>query len=55
MIQNFEVDTGDAEKRTVGFPGVVPVIGAASVPIRSVGPDLGEHTHEVLSELPGSA
>ncbi len=53
MIQNFEVDTGEAEKRTVGFPGIVPVIGAASVPIRSVGPDLGEHTREVLSSLLG--
>ncbi len=53
MIQNFEVDTGEAEKRTVGFPGIVPVIGAASVPIRSVGPDLGQHTREVLSSLLG--
>jgi formyl-CoA transferase len=37
----------------VGFVGVVPVIGDASVPIRSLGPDLGEHTAEVLQELLG--
>ena len=51
MIQHFDVDTGEAERQTVGFPGIVPVIGPASLPIRSVGPDLGEHTREVLSSL----
>ncbi len=49
MIQHFDVDTGEAERQAVGFPGIVPVIGPASLPIRSVGPDLGEHTREVLS------
>jgi formyl-CoA transferase len=29
------------------------VIGGTSLPIRSVGPDLGEHTEQVLSELLG--
>jgi hypothetical protein len=29
------------------------VIGDASLPIRSVGPDLGEHTPDVLSSLLG--
>ena len=53
MIQHFDVDTGETEPKTVGFPGIVPVIGAASLPIRNVGPDLGEHTHEVLSSLLG--
>ena len=53
MIQHFDVDTGEAEPKTVGFPGIVPVIGGASLPIRNVGPDLGEHTHEVLSTLLG--
>lgn len=53
MIQTFSVDTGDVEKKDVGFVGVVPVIGEQSVPIRSVGPDLGEHTEEVLRELLG--
>lgn len=53
MIQDFEVDAGDAEKQTVGFPGIVPVIGPESLQIRSVGPDLGEHTAEVLTTLLG--
>jgi len=53
MIQHFEVDTGEAHRKTVGFPGIVPVIGGASLPIRNVGPDLGEHTHEVLSSVLG--
>ena len=53
MVQDFEVDTGETEKHVVGFPGIVPVIGPTSLPIRSVGPDLGEHTQEVLSSLLG--
>ena len=51
MIQPFTVDIGADEPKTVGFPGIVPVIGQASLPIRSVGPDLGQHTREVLSSL----
>ncbi len=47
------VDTGGAEPQTVGFPGIVPVIGGASLPIRNVGPDLGEHTAEVLRSVLG--
>lgn len=53
MIQPFAVDVGAPEPKTVGFPGIVPVIGPQSLPIRNVGPDLGEHTHEVLSTLLG--
>ncbi len=53
MVQHFDVDTGNPERETVGFPGIVPVIGEASLPIRNVGPDLGEHTREVLSSLLG--
>jgi formyl-CoA transferase len=53
MIQDFAVDTGETQPRTVGFPGIVPVIGEASLPIRSIGPDLGEHTRDVLSSLLG--
>ncbi|GGK46746.1 CaiB/BaiF CoA transferase family protein [Nocardia camponoti] len=53
MIQHFAVDVGEDEPRSVGFPGIVPVIGDKSLPIRNVGPDLGEHTHEVLSEVLG--
>ena len=51
MIQHFDVDTGGDEPKNVGFTGIVPVIGGRSLPIRSVGPDLGEHTHDVLSSL----
>ncbi len=53
MVQHFSVDTGGAEPQTVGFPGIVPVIGGASLQIRNVGPDLGEHTAEVLSSVLG--
>jgi|ERR1700704_1218275 len=47
MVQHFDVDTGDAEPKSVGFPGIVPVLGDQSLPIRSIGPDLGAHTDEV--------
>ncbi|MGV9664990.1 CaiB/BaiF CoA transferase family protein [Nocardia niigatensis] len=53
MIQPFRVDVGEPELKEVGFPGIVPVIGGRSLPIRTVGPDLGEHTREVLSGLLG--
>ncbi|WP_067893329.1 CaiB/BaiF CoA transferase family protein [Nocardia vaccinii] len=53
MIQHFPVDVGEPEPKQVGFTGIVPVIGDTSLPIRSVGPDLGEHTHEVLAGLLG--
>ncbi|WP_280259846.1 CaiB/BaiF CoA transferase family protein [Nocardia abscessus] len=53
MIQPFAVDVGAPEPKVVGFPGIVPVIGEQSLPIRTVGPDLGEHTREVLSDVLG--
>lgn len=53
MVQHFSVDTGDTEPQSVGFPGIVPVIGGASLPIRNVGPDLGEHTADVLRSVLG--
>ncbi|MCU1643632.1 MAG: putative acyl-CoA-transferase, NAD(P)-binding [Nocardia sp.] len=53
MIQHFPVDVGEDEPKQVGFTGIVPVIGGQSLPIRNVGPDLGEHTREVLSGLLG--
>jgi formyl-CoA transferase len=53
MVQHFNVDTGGPEPQTVGFPGIVPVIGGASLPIRTIGPDLGEHTAEVLASVLG--
>jgi formyl-CoA transferase len=53
MIQSFDVSTGDEILTGVGFPGIVPVIGGTSLPIRTLGPDLGEHTQEVLGGLLG--
>jgi len=53
MIQNFSVSTGEEILPEVGFPGIVPVMGSASLPIRSLGPDLGEHTGEILGTLLG--
>jgi formyl-CoA transferase len=53
MIQHFDVDTGGDEPASVGFPGIVPVIGPASLPIRNVGPDLGADTREVLASVLG--
>ncbi|MFD0363853.1 CaiB/BaiF CoA transferase family protein [Nocardia sp. GCM10030253] len=53
MIQSFAVDVGAPQPKTVGFTGIVPVIGEQSLPIRNIGPDLGAHTREVLSELLG--
>ncbi|GAA1314441.1 CaiB/BaiF CoA transferase family protein [Pseudonocardia xinjiangensis] len=53
MIQYLPVDTGEDEPRQVGFPGIVPVIGDVSLPVRTVGPDLGEHTGEVLAGVLG--
>ena len=52
MIQTMPVDAyGDGAQVEVGFPGVVPMIGGRSRPIRSLGPDLGEHTEDVLEQL----
>ncbi|GAA3696354.1 CoA transferase [Arthrobacter ginkgonis] len=53
MVQSFDVSTGEEIIKGVQFPGVVPVIGGTSLPIRSLGPDLGEHTAEVLGGLLG--
>jgi formyl-CoA transferase len=51
MIQEFDVSTGDEILTGVGFPGIVPVIGDHSLPIRNLGPDLGENTNDVLGGL----
>jgi formyl-CoA transferase len=53
MIQRLPVSTGEEVLENVGFPGIVPVIGGTSLPIRNLGPDLGENTREVLSEVLG--
>lgn len=52
MVQRMDVSTGEEVLHDVAFPGVVPVVGGGrSLPVRSLGPDLGEHTAEVLREL----
>jgi len=51
MIQKFDVSTGEEVLPDVGFPGIVPVIGEQSLPIRNLGPDLGENTQEILGGL----
>jgi formyl-CoA transferase len=53
MIQNFDVSTGEEMLSDIGFPGIVPVIGGQSLPIRNLGPDLGENTEEILGGLLG--
>lgn len=51
MIQEIDVSTGEEILADVAFPGITPVIGGASIPIDHLGPDLGEHTAEVLAWL----
>ncbi|MEZ3160337.1 CaiB/BaiF CoA-transferase family protein [Microbacterium sp. BWT-B31] len=51
MIQRFDVHDGERLRTHVGFPGIVPVVGGRSLPIRALGPDLGAHTREILQEL----
>ncbi|WP_353710903.1 CaiB/BaiF CoA-transferase family protein [Arthrobacter sp. K5] len=53
MVQKFDVSTGEEILPGVGFPGIVPVIGGESLPIRNLGPDLGENTAEILAGLLG--
>jgi len=52
MVQQLPVDAGEGV-RTVDFPGIVPLLGETSLPVRSVGPDLGEHTTQVLRDVLG--
>ncbi len=53
MVQRLDVSTGEETLAGIRFPGVVPVVEGASLPIRSLGPDLGEHTYEILGGLLG--
>jgi formyl-CoA transferase len=42
------VSTGTEILPNVAFPGIVPRIGDTARAIRNLGPDLGEHTDEIL-------
>ncbi|OBG78206.1 MULTISPECIES: CaiB/BaiF CoA-transferase family protein [unclassified Mycobacterium] len=53
MIQRLPVSTGTEDLPDVAFPGIVPRIGDRPRGIQSLGPDLGEHTEEVLGALDG--
>lgn len=52
MLQEFPVEL-DGEVRSVAFPGIVPVLGNASLPLRHPGPDLGADTRWLLEEVLG--
>lgn len=52
MLQPLDVDTGNGTA-SVQFPGIVPLLGEHSLPVRAAGPDLGEHTREVLETVIG--
>ncbi|OBJ12648.1 formyl-CoA transferase [Mycobacterium sp. 1482292.6] len=51
MIQRMPVSTGTEILPDVAFPGIVPRIGDGPREIQSLGPDLGEHTEEILGVL----
>jgi crotonobetainyl-CoA:carnitine CoA-transferase CaiB-like acyl-CoA transferase len=53
MLVRHEVDVAPGDRREVAFPGVVPKLEAHPGSTRGVGPDLGEHTDEVLEQLLG--
>jgi formyl-CoA transferase len=53
MVQRFDVSTGAETIRNVAFPGIIPVIGGKSLPIRNLGPDLGADTKNVLERVLG--
>ncbi|MGO2034937.1 MAG: CaiB/BaiF CoA transferase family protein [Brevibacterium sp.] len=53
MIQRHTVSTGEETLEDVRFPGVVPLLGERSLPIRNLGPDLGADTEEILGERLG--
>lgn len=53
MIQYRDVPTSPGVTSKVAFPGIVPVIGERSLPIESLGPELGEHSREILEDFLG--
>lgn len=52
MIQTHEVVVDD-EPELIRFPGVVPKLPGHQGQVNWIGPDLGQHTEEVLRELAG--
>jgi len=52
MIQHLPVEV-DGQTRHVAFPGIVPLLGDRSAAVRTPGPDLGDHTAEVIGQLLG--
>ncbi|MFW8745832.1 CoA transferase, partial [Mesorhizobium japonicum] len=53
MVQRLSVSTGETELDDVPFPGVVPRLGSEAGVIDHLGPDLGEHTDDVIREWVG--
>jgi crotonobetainyl-CoA:carnitine CoA-transferase CaiB-like acyl-CoA transferase len=53
MLVRHEVEVAPGEVREVAFPGVVPKLEHSPGRTRGVGPDLGQHTDEVLGDLLG--
>lgn len=52
MVQTLPVEV-DGDVHEVAFPGIVPVLGGTSLPVRNVGPDLGADNAYVFGELLG--
>ncbi|KQT94366.1 CoA-transferase [Marmoricola sp. Leaf446] len=52
MVQEHLVDV-EGTQRPVAFPGIVPVLGEASLPVRHLGPDLGADTQWLHEEVLG--
>lgn len=53
MIQRFDVSDGERTMSGVAFPGITPVIGGKSGPVRRLGPDLGQDGADVLVDYLG--
>ena len=49
----FTVPVADGATRSVRFPGVVPLLPASPGEVRDAGPEVGQHTEEILAELLG--
>lgn len=53
MLVRHEVEVEPGEVREVTFPGIVPKLRESPGSTRGVGPDLGQHTEEVLTRMLG--